>query len=125
MESFVRSGTFILASLNPFINLLNEEHSDEGENEKFIPSLTVIQEEPEQISLGQFESFDYMIEKKSYLNNFTDSMHYTGLSLKASMYFLINAIIPDIFQCSGNIVIDNLYNQIKTNANNNIKEKTD
>jgi hypothetical protein len=41
----------------------------------------------------------------SYTEHFKQSMKYSGRSLKASFYFFIHAIAPDVFKTSGSDTI--------------------
>ena len=53
------------------------------------------------------------IVKQSYCEHFKDAFTYSLLSFKASVYFFIHAIYPDIFETSGSNQISNIYNKIE------------
>jgi hypothetical protein len=50
--------------------------------------------------------------KQTYIEHFIDSVRYSYLSFKASMYFLIHAIYPDIFTSAGSVQISSLHEEI-------------
>ncbi len=50
--------------------------------------------------------------KQNYIEHFFNAMLYSFLSLKASFYFFIHAIWPDIFQIDGSRQILYLYNKL-------------
>ena len=51
--------------------------------------------------------------KQTYTEHFLDSFHYFFTSLKASLYFLIHGMYPDIFITSGSTQIRLLYKEIE------------
>jgi len=46
--------------------------------------------------------------KQSYLEHFQDSSTYCYISLKASFYFFIHALWPDMYECNGSETISEL-----------------
>ncbi len=46
--------------------------------------------------------------KQSYLEHFKDSIKYVGLSLKASFYFTVHSIYPDLCEHKGSNTIKKL-----------------
>jgi hypothetical protein len=50
--------------------------------------------------------------KQTYFEHFKDALYYSFASLRASIYFLIHGIYPDIFITSGSSTIFNINGQI-------------
>jgi hypothetical protein len=47
-------------------------------------------------------------EKVSYTEHLRQSMYYSGVSFTASLYFFINALLPNTLQNKGHAVLENL-----------------
>ncbi len=55
--------------------------------------------------------FNHLIlNEQTYFSHFKNSMLYSYISLKASFYFFIHGIYPDIFEFNGSKTIYTLYN---------------
>lgn len=48
--------------------------------------------------------------KQGYYEHFLDSICYCGISLKASFYFFIHSLFPDVFEFDGSNTIKQLNN---------------
>ena len=44
----------------------------------------------------------------TYFENIQEKMYYSGLTFKASMFFFVNAWLPNIFKDKGHIVLEHL-----------------
>ncbi len=47
---------------------------------------------------------------QSYISHFCDSINYSFISLKASFYFLIHSLWPDLYEFDGSNTIKELHN---------------
>lgn len=59
---------------------------------------------------------------QTYFEHFKDAIKYSYKSLKASFYFFIHALIPDVFTQSGSNCIHNLNDTIKEKYNQRIAQ---
>ena len=48
--------------------------------------------------------------KQGYYEHFFDAIYYCGISLKASFYFFIHSLFPDLFEFDGSNTIKQLNN---------------
>ena len=55
---------------------------------------------------------------QTYIEHFIDSLHYFFMAYKASMYFLIHAIYPDVFTRAGSEQIRLLHEEIQDKYKN-------
>ena len=51
--------------------------------------------------------------KQTYFQHFFDSISYSFIAFKASFYFFIHALVPDIYQCDGSKTIFLLNNKLR------------
>lgn len=80
----------------------------------------------EELSNDEFESircFHLKKNNQTYFEHLSESLSYSGQSFKASLYFLVHAFIPDIFQYNGSATIYSLTDSIKTKYESNLVEK--
>ena len=59
---------------------------------------------------------------QTYFEHFKDAMKYSYKSLKASFYFFVHALIPDVFAQSGSKCVHELSDTIKEKYNIRIAE---
>lgn len=59
---------------------------------------------------------------QTYFEHFKDAMKYSYKSLKASFYFLVHALMPDVFTQSGSKCVHELSDTIKEKYNKRIVE---
>jgi hypothetical protein len=60
--------------------------------------------------------------KQGYFEHLIDALSYSFVSLKASIYFFIHGLYPDLFEFDGSTHINNL-NTILTNKKKKITEQ--
>jgi hypothetical protein len=58
----------------------------------------------------EFKHLKYV--KQGYFEHLFDSLYYSITSLKASIYFFINGLYPDLFEFNGSNEIQNLNTSI-------------
>jgi hypothetical protein len=54
---------------------------------------------------------------QTYIEHFYDAMNFSFMSLRASFYFFIHAIWPDLFLTNGSKQIEKLHNIILSKTN--------
>ena len=60
--------------------------------------------------------------KQTYFEHLGESLSYSGRAFKASFYFFIHALIPDLFQYNGSATVYSLTNTIKYKYESNLEE---
>jgi len=71
---------------------------------------------------GCIKSYHLKKNNQTYFEHFKDSISYSGKSFKASLYFLVHAFIPDLFQYTGSAIIYDLHDTIQTKYNESLTE---
>lgn len=77
------------------------------------------EEIPETSDVGTYTTFEPyppstasmpLLDKNevSYFDNLKEKMYYSGVTFQASLYFFVNAWLPNIFKEEGHVVLENL-----------------
>jgi hypothetical protein len=92
--------------VNPIQNLVRkDEVSDTSDASTYTTHDSYI---PFDSYPSSISSYTPLLEELTYADNIKQKMYYSGLTLKASMYFFVNAWFPNTFKHEGHEILENL-----------------